>query len=83
MNGVNLGVKPALTNLLRVTKNVKCFFDDRAESAIVKITITGDEKALDAYYKRAKKLAYRGPEGEIYVTKKGNTVIVEGGSAGF
>lgn len=77
------GCKTGTYKLNAGAKKCKVFFDDRAESAIVKITITGDEKALDAYYKRAKKLAYKGPDGEIYVTKKGNTVIVAGGSAGF
>lgn len=77
------GCKTGTYTLEMGNKKCKVFFDDAAESAIVKITITGDEKALDAYYKRAKKLAYKGSEGEIYVEKKGNTVIIGGGSAGF
>lgn len=77
------GCKSGTYTLEMGNKKCKVFFDDRAESAIVKITITGDDKALEAYYKRAKKLAYKGSDGEIIVEKKGKTVIVSGGSAGF
>lgn len=72
------GCKTGTYTLRMGDKKCKVFFDDRAESAIIKITITGDEKALDGYYKRAKKLAYKGRGGEIFVKKKGNTVIVAG-----
>lgn len=77
------GCKTGTYTLVMGSKKCKVFFDDRAESAIAKITITGDEKALDECYKKAKKLAYKGPDGEIHVEKKGKTVIISGGSAGF
>lgn len=77
------GCKTGTYTLNMGEKKCKVFFDDHAESAIVEITITGDDKALARYYKKAKKLAYKGSDGEIYVEKKGNKVIIEGGSAGF
>lgn len=43
------------------------------------ITITGDEKALSDFYKKAKKLQGNEDWWECKVSKKGNTVIIDGG----
>ena len=43
------------------------------------ITITGDEKALSDFYKKAKKLQGKDVWWVCKVSKKGNTVIIDGG----
>lgn len=56
-------------------------FETESNGAEVKVTIDGDEAALNDFYKKAKKMAGNGYEWFIDVKKNGNTVKIEGGGA--
>lgn len=60
--------------------NKKCTvrFECDMHFANVKVTIIGDNEALNSFYKKAKKLESSGFESGTNVTKSGNTVTIDG-----
>ena len=60
--------------------NKKCTvrFECGSNLAYVKVTIMGDNEALNSFYKKAKRLESSGFESGTDVTKSGNTVTIDG-----
>ena len=56
-------------------------FECGSNYAEMRVTINGDKAALDAFYKKAKKMAGSGYEWYTEVKKSGNTVKIEGAGA--
>ena len=63
--------------------NKKCTvqFECGFNIAYVKVTIIGDNEALNSFYKKAKGLEFEDVESFTRVTKSGNTVTISGGQA--
>ena len=60
-------------------KSIKVHYETLMGGIDSKITIIGDDEALEKFYKNAKKLQGRDDWWYCDVKKKGNTVYIEGG----
>ena len=60
-------------------KSIKINYEQIMGSMVSKITIDGDDTAFDKFYKDAKKLQCHGDWYDCKVSKKGNTVTIDGG----